>query len=161
MGSFDVVSKYDTQEVANAVDQARKEIAQRYDFKGTKTEVERVGEEIHLRSSDEPHVTAALEVLHGRLLKRGVSLRFLEEGKPTPAGGSTIKLVVKLKQGVEAEKGKEIQRMIKDAKLKVQASIQGDAVRVTGKQRDDLQEAIKLLKGKDLGIELQYNNFRD
>jgi uncharacterized protein YajQ (UPF0234 family) len=162
MPSFDIVSKYDTQEVTNAVETARKELLQRYDFKGTKTELERPSEEeIHIRTSDETRAQAALEVLHGRLVKRGVSLKFLDEGKPEPAGGSTVKVVIKLKMGIETEKAKEIQKVIKDAKLKVQASIQGDALRVTGKQRDDLQQAIAVLRGADVGVEMQFNNFRD
>lgn len=162
MPSFDIVSKFDTHEVTNAVDQAKKEIAQRYDFKNTRSDIVRQDDEtIVITSSDKEHVKAALDVLYGRMVKRGVSLKHLDPQEPQPAGGQTFKQTVKLKQGIEQDAAKKIQSVIKESKLKVQASITGDSLRVTGKQRDDLQQAIAHLRNADVGVEMQFNNFRD
>lgn len=162
MPSFDVVSKVNMMELDNALNTAAKEIAQRYDFRGTNTAIERGPEGITIRSSDEPHANAALSVLRERMAKRNVSQRCLDPGDVQPAGGQTVRQLVVIKQGIETETAKKIVKELKDAKLlKVQASIQGDELRVTGKNRDDLQGAIALLRRGDYGLDLQYVNFRD
>jgi len=161
MPSFDVVSKVDLMELDNALHTTQKELAQRYDFRGTSTVIERGPEGITLRTSDDPHATAGLTVLRERMAKRGVSQRCLDPGDIEAAGGQTVRQLVKIKQGIEAETAKKIVKAIKDAKLKVQAQIQGDELRVTGKNRDDLQGAIQLVRGGDYGIDLQFVNFRD
>jgi uncharacterized protein YajQ (UPF0234 family) len=159
--SFDIVSKVQWNEVDNALNQAQKEIAQRYDFKDTETDLEKNEDGIAVRSSSEERAKAALGVLQEKLIKRKVSLKHLDTQKPepTPKGGSRI--LVKIKEGIESEKAKELVRIIKDSKLKVQASIQAEQLRVVGKNKDDLQSTIQLVRGKDLGIELQFINFRD
>jgi uncharacterized protein YajQ (UPF0234 family) len=161
MPSFDVVSKVDLMELDNALHIAQKELAQRYDFRGTNTTLERTPEGIQLRTSDEAHAVAAITVLRERMAKRSVSQRCLDVGDVEAAGGSTVRQLVKIKQGIETETAKKISRLIKDSKIKVQASIQGDELRVTGKNRDDLQSAMGLLKREDFGIDLQFTNFRD
>jgi len=161
MPSFDVVSKLDHHEVDNAVDQARREIVQRYDFKGTESSIEKTEEGLVLRSNSEGRVDAVRDVLESKLLKRKISLKSLDVQKAQPAGGQMWRQLIKLKEGVAQDKAKEIVKAIKDSKMKVQAAIQGDAVRVTGKKRDDLQEAIALLKEKDFDLPLQFTNFRD
>ena len=161
MASFDVVSKVDLMELDNALNTARKEIAQRYDFRGTNTDLERGPEGITIRSSDESRAAAALSVLRERMAKRGVSQRCLDPKPPEQAGGKTVRQLVVIKQGIETETAKKIVKAIKDSKLKVQAQIQGDELRVTGKNRDDLQAAIALIRKNDFGIDLQYVNFRD
>ena len=161
MPSFDVVSQIDMQEVDNALNQARKEIEQRYDFKDSKTEITLDKEGLVVNSSDDYKVKAAVEVLQSKLVRRNVSLKALVPGKIEPAGGSRAKQLIKLQQGIETEKARAIVKAIKDAKLKVQSQIQGDQVRVTGKKRDDLQTAIALLKQEDFGLPLQFINFRD
>jgi uncharacterized protein YajQ (UPF0234 family) len=161
MPSFDVVSKVDLMELDNALHTAQKELAQRYDFRGTNTVVERGPEGITIRTSDEPHAAATLTVLRERMSKRGVSQRCLDPEDPAAAGGMTVRQLVKIKQGIETETAKKIIKAVKDAKVKVQAQIQGDELRVTGKNRDDLQDAIKLIRGGDFGIDLQFVNFRD
>jgi uncharacterized protein YajQ (UPF0234 family) len=161
MPSFDVVSKIDLMELDNALNTARKELAQRYDFRGTNTDLERGPEGIIIRSSDESRAAAALSVLRERMAKRGVSQRCLDPKDVEAAGGKTVRQLVVIKQGIETETAKKIVKTIKDAKLKVQAQIQGDELRVTGKNRDDLQGAIALIRKNDFGIDLQYVNFRD
>ena len=161
MPSFDVVSKVAMHEVDNAVLQAQKELATRYDFRGTGTEMERGPEGISIRSSDEQHVAAALSVLRERMARRSVSQRCLDPKTVEPAGGKTMRQLVIIKQGIEIETARKIVKTIKDSKLKVQAQIQGDELRVTGKHRDDLQGAIALLRRGDFGVDLQYVNFRD
>jgi uncharacterized protein YajQ (UPF0234 family) len=161
MPSFDVVSKTNLMEIDNAINTAQKELAQRYDFRGTNTSLERTPEGIVLRTSDEAHVTSAIQVLRERMAKRNVSQRCLDIGDPVSAAAQSLRVLIKIKQGIETEVGKKINKAIKDSKLKVQSSIQGDEVRVTGKNRDDLQSAIALLKGEDFGIDLQFINFRD
>jgi cyclic-di-GMP-binding protein len=158
--SFDVVSKTDMQEVSNAIQQAQKELAQRFDFKGSKSSIELSAEEIILISDDEGKLRSVKDIVETKLVKRGVSLKALDYGKPEPAAGSTVRQRAKIVQGIETEKAKAIVRAIKDAKLKVQASIQSDQVRITGRNKDDLQKAIALIKEKDYGIPLQFTNYR-
>jgi cyclic-di-GMP-binding protein len=161
MPSFDVVSKVQWNEVDNAFNQAEKEIAQRYDFKDTETSLEKTKEAITIRSGSEERAKAAVLVFQEKLVKRKVSLRFTDPGKPEPTGKGGARIVVKIKEGIEVEKGRTITQTVKDAKLKVQAWIQENQVRVTGKNKDDLQAAIQVLRQLDLGIELQFVNFRD
>ncbi len=159
--SFDIVSKVDMQEVRNAIDQATKEVHTRFDLKDSKSEIRLEGEEaLQLASVDEYKLQAVTEILRQKLVKRGVSLKSLTFGKVEPAAGSTVRQKITLQQGIAGEKAKEIVRIIKDSKKKVQASIQGDTVRVSGKDRDALQETIALLKGRDLGIDMQFTNYR-
>ncbi|HEX7667495.1 MAG TPA: YajQ family cyclic di-GMP-binding protein [Polyangiaceae bacterium] len=160
MPSFDIVSKVQWAEVENALNQASKEIGQRYDFKDTGTEIERNDDGILIRSSSEDRAEAAYGVLQEKLVKRKVSLKHFDAGEPE-ASGKTTKMLVKIKEGIEAENAKKIVMAIKDAKLKVQAAIQGDQLRVTGKNKDDLQQAIQLVRGIDLPFETQFINFRD
>ena len=161
MPSFDVVSKVDLMELDNALNTARKELGQRYDFRGTKTDLERGPEGIILRSSDEQHAVAALTVLRERMSKRGVSQLCLDPKDVEAAGGQTVRQLIVIKQGIEIETAKKMVKAIKDAKLKVQASIQGDELRVSGKNRDELQSAIAFLRKGEYGLDLQFVNFRD
>ena len=161
MPSFDIVSKVQWNEVDNALNQSQKELAQRYDFKDTETELEKIEEGITVRSSSEERAKAAMGVLQEKLVKRKVSLKHLDPQKPEPTNKGGARILIKIKEGIETEKAKKIVQILKDAKLKVQASIQDQQVRVTGKNRDDLQSAIALMRGQDLGIELQFLNFRD
>ncbi len=161
MPSFDVVSKVDLMELDNGLNTARKELGQRYDFRGTNTDLERGPEGIVIRSSDEPHAAAALTVLRERIAKRGVSQRALDPKPVEAAGGQTVRQLVLIKQGIEMETAKKIVKAVKDSKLKVQAQIQGDELRVSGKNRDDLQQAIALMRKNDFGIDLQFVNFRE
>jgi uncharacterized protein YajQ (UPF0234 family) len=158
--SFDVVSKTDMQEVANAVQQAQKELAQRFDFKGSKSSIELSGEEIVLVSDDEGKLVSVKDILESKLVKRKVSLKALDYGKIEPATSGTVRQRAKIVQGIETEKAKQIVKAIKDAKLKVQASIQADQVRVVGRSKDDLQRAITVIKESDYGIPLQFTNYR-
>ncbi|MGZ5442830.1 MAG: YajQ family cyclic di-GMP-binding protein [Thermoanaerobaculia bacterium] len=158
--SFDIVSKTDMQEVANAVQQAQKELAQRFDFKGSKSSIELTAEEIVLNSDDEGKLRSVKDILESKLVKRQVALKALEYGKVEPAQMGTVRQKAKIVQGIETEKAKAIVRTIKDAKLKVQASIQSDQVRVVGRTKDDLQRAITLVKANDYGIPLQFTNYR-
>lgn len=159
--SFDVVSKVDRQEVDNAVTQAGKELAQRFDFRGTGTTIGWTGEwGVTIESGTEERAKAAVEVFKEKLIKRGVSLKALEVGEPTPSG-KVVKVAGTLTDGLSSEKAKEISKAIRDEKLKgVQAQIQGDQLRVSGKKKDDLQAVIALLKGKDFGVALQFTNYR-
>jgi uncharacterized protein YajQ (UPF0234 family) len=158
--SFDVVSKTDMQEVANAILQAQKELAQRFDFKGSKSSIELTAEEIVLHSDDEGKLRSVKDILETKLVKRGVALKALEYGKLEPAQMGTIRQKAKIVQGIEIEKAKAIVKTIKDAKVKVQASIQSDQVRVVGRSKDDLQRAMGLIKENDFGIPLQFTNYR-
>ncbi|MEA2240045.1 MAG: cyclic-di-GMP-binding protein [Thermoanaerobaculia bacterium] len=158
--SFDVVSKTDLQEVSNAVQQAQKELAQRFDFKGSKSSIELAAEEIVLASDDEGKLRSVKDILESKLVKRGVALKAMDYGTLEQAMGGTVRQRATIVQGIEIEKAKAIVKAIKEAKLKVQASIQSDQVRVTGKTKDDLQKAIALVKGKDFGIPLQFTNYR-
>ncbi len=161
MPSFDVVSKLEMHEVENAVQQAKKEVQQRYDFRGANADIEKNKDGIVITANAEGRVDAAYTVLQEKLVRRKVSLKSLDAQANEAAGGGTYRLLVKLKEGVEKDKAKEIVKFIKDSKLKVQASIQGDTVRVTGKKRDDLQQTIAALKGSDIDLPMQYINFRD
>lgn len=161
MPSFDVVSQIDQHEVDNACNQARKEIAQRYDFKGTESSIEKTDEGIVIRSNSEGRIDAARDVLESKMVRRQVSLKSLDAQPPQQAGGSMWRQLIKLKEGISKDKAKEIAKAIKDSKIKVQAAIQGDSVRVSGKKRDDLQATIAFLKEKDFDLPLQFKNFRD
>jgi hypothetical protein len=160
--SFDVVSKVDLQEVLNAVQQARKEIATRFDFRGSASKIEWDEKELALTliSDDEQKLKSVVDILETRLAKRGIATRSLDFGKVDPAALATVRQVVKVQQGIPSEKAKEIVRAIKDRKLKVQASIQADQVRVSGKNKDDLQEVQALLRAGDFGLPLQFANYR-
>ena len=159
--SFDVVSKVDLEEVKNAVTMAMKEIGQRYDFKGSVSNIEIKDEaQLILTSDDETKLKAVIDVLQSKLFKRGVSIRNLDFGKIEGASKGTVRQEVKILQGLPQEKAKALVKVLKDAKIKVQAAIQGDQLRVSGKSKDDLQDAIALLKKNDQGIELQFTNFR-
>ena len=159
--SFDVVSKVDMQEVKNAIDQATKEVNARFDLKNSKSEIKLEDDDaIQLASADEYKLQAVIEILQQKMIKRGISIKSLEMGKLEPAAGSSVRQKITLTQGIASDKAKEIVRVLKDSKKKVQASIQGDTVRITGKDRDTLQEAIAILKGHDFGIEMQFTNFR-
>jgi len=159
--SFDVVSKVDMQEVRNAVDQAVKEVRARFDLKDSKSTIEIEGEDvIQLASADEYKLKAVIEILYQKLVKRGVSLKNLNLEKLEAASNSSVRQKIKLQQGIPGDKAKLITAAVKDSKLKAQASIQGDAVRITSKDRDTLQQVIALLKGKDIGVELQFTNYR-
>ncbi len=160
MPSFDIVSKVDIQEVDNAVNQTVKEIIQRYDFKGTKSEVTLEKDAIRVLADDDFKLKAIVEILQAKFIKRGISVKALQYGKAESASGGMVRQIITIQQGISKEKGKEINAVVKESKLKVQSQIQEEQVRVTGKNIDDLQELIRLLKGKDLGIELQFVNFR-
>lgn len=159
--SFDIVSKVDIQEVRNAVDQAMKEIRQRFDLKNTHSEITLEGNDaIQLTSSDEYKLEAVKEILGQKLVKRGVSLKNMTYDPVQPAAGKSVRQKISMQQGIPADKAKEIVRLVKESKNKTQASIQGDMVRISGKNRDDLQAIIALLRGKDLGVDLQFTNYR-
>jgi uncharacterized protein YajQ (UPF0234 family) len=159
--SFDVVSQVNLQEVDNAVNQARKEIAQRYDFKDTRTEIAWDKKAITIVSESEFKVKAVVDVLQSKLVRRGVSLKSLKYAPIEPAAGGRARQVIEIQQGIDPERAREIVKVIKDSKLKVQAQIQADQVRVSGKKRDDLQEVIRLLREQDFELPLQFVNFRD
>ena len=161
MPSFDVVSKVQMHEVDNAVQQAAKEIATRYDFRDTQTSVERGEEGILLRSASEGRLEAALDVLQEKLVRRKVSLKSIDVQKPEQAGGSAFRQLVKLNQGISTEKAKELVKFLKGSGLKVQAAIQADQVRVSGQKKDTLQQAIAAIRNHDFGVELQFENYRD
>jgi hypothetical protein len=160
--SFDIVSKIELPEVSNAVQQALKEILQRYDLKDSKSSIELIEKDnkLILHSRDEFSLRAVTDILQGKLVKRKVPLKGMSYGPILPAAGSTVRQEVTMQQGLATEKAKEIVKAIKDSKKKVQASIQGDFVRVSGKDRDSLQEIIALLNGSDFGIDMQFTNYR-
>jgi len=161
MPSFDVVSQVDMQEVDNAVNQARKEIGQRYDFKGAAAEIALEKNEIRINAPDEFKAKAVVDVLQSKLVRRQVPVKALAYGSIEPAAGGRCRQVLTVQQGIAAEKARQIVKIVKDAKMKVQVQIQGDQVRISGKLRDDLQRAIQLLRQQDLDIALQFVNFRD
>jgi uncharacterized protein YajQ (UPF0234 family) len=160
--SFDVVSKIELPEVPNAIQQALKEIQQRYDLKGSNSTIQLVEKDnkILLASADDFKLKAVIEILEQKLVKRKVSLKGLEYGVVTPAAGSTVRQEIKLQQGIDADKARKIVQAIKDSKKKVQVSIQGDLLRVAGKDRDTLQEVMHLLRSNDFGLDLQFINYR-
>ena len=161
MPSFDVVCCVDLQEVDNAIQQTLREIAQRFDFKGQQTELRREDTTIHLLAADDYKVRALAEILREKLGRRQVPLNALQWGDVEPGPAGTAKQTIELQQGIPTEKGREIVKLVKDLKLKVQVAIQGDQVRVTGKKRDDLQAALKTVRERDLGIAVQFTNFRE
>jgi len=159
--SFDIVSKVDMQEVRNALDQAIKEIRQRFDLKDSHSEVTLEGNDaIQLASANEYKLEAVKDILSQKLVKRGISLKNLTYGKLEPATGQSVRQKISLQQGIPIEKAKEIVRMVKDSKKKAQASIQGDTVRISSKDRDELQAIIAMLRAKDMGVDLQFTNYR-
>ena len=159
--SFDIVSKTDYAEVANAINQTTKEVSQRFDFKGSRATVELQGKDLVLSAEDETKLRNMNDIFQGKLVKRGVSLKALDYQRIEPAAGGTVRQTVKIQQGIPIEKAKEAVKFIKDSKLKVQASIQGETVRVSGKDRDTLQEVMARLKGHDFGIDMKFDNFRN
>ena len=161
MPSFDIVSQVDMQEVRNAVDQASRELINRYDFKGTNTTVNLSDEGITVESSADGRLEAAVDVLKTKLVKRNVSLKSIAGGEPKEIGGGRYKAVFTLNEGIAQDAAKELTKDIKEMKLKVQVQIQGDQLRVTGKKRDDLQSVIAAVKSMDFKLPLQYINFRD
>jgi uncharacterized protein YajQ (UPF0234 family) len=158
--SFDIASNIDKQEVTNAVNQAQKEMTNRFDFKNSKSSIVLDEEKITLVSDDEFKLRNVVEILESKFVKRQISLRFLEYGKVQAAAGDTVRQEVKFLQGISQEKAKQLNKAIKDSKIKVSSSIQGDSVRVVGKNKDDLQAVIALLRQEDFGIELQFINYR-
>ena len=159
--SFDIVCKVDMQEVTNALDQTRREIETRYDLKGSKTEVKLEKTDITLLAPDEMKVKAVVDILQSKLHRRGVPLKALDYGEVEPAAGGALRQKIAIQQGIPIEKAREIVRLIKDSKVRVQAAIQENQVRVTGKNRDDLQKVIALVKERDFGIALQFTNYRN
>jgi uncharacterized protein YajQ (UPF0234 family) len=158
--SFDIVSEVNKQELINALDQTRREIVQRFDFKNTGTEVRHEGSSIEIRSSSEGRVQAALEVLKEKMVRRDVSLKALSEGKIEPAAGGSFRQRIDIVHGISDEKARTINKFIKGLGAKVQSQIQGDQLRVSSKSKDDLQQVIKALKEEDFGIPLQFTNYR-
>jgi uncharacterized protein YajQ (UPF0234 family) len=161
MPSFDTVCEPNLPEVRNAVENTAKEIATRFDFKGTAAAVELKDKEITLTGDAEFQLVQIDDILRNKLAKRGVDVRFLDKGAVQKIGGDKVKQVLKVRNGIESETAKKIQRLVKDSKLKVQAAIQGDAVRVTGAKRDDLQAAMALIRKDVADLPLSFNNFRD
>ena len=158
--SFDIVSEVDRAEITNAINQTVKEVRQRFDFKGSAATVALEANELILTAEDETKLRNMNDIFQQKLVRRGVPLKALSYGNVDPAGGGTVRQKVQIQQGIPQEKAKEVVRFIKDSKAKVQASIQGDIVRVSGKDRDTLQEVIAELKGKDFGINMQFSNYR-
>ena len=159
--SFDVVSEVNMQEVSNAVNQTLKEITQRFDFKGSKSTVEiENGNSIKIVTEDDTRMRNIVDILQSKFIKRGVAIKNLEYGKVEPAAGGMVRQSIRIKQGIEADIAKKITKDIKTLKVKVQAQVQDDQVRVSGKKLDDLQAVISFLKGQDYGVELQFSNFR-
>ena len=158
--SFDVVSEVDMQEMDNAVNQTIKEVTQRYDFKGAIATIELKDNEIKIHTADQLKLDSILDILRGKMAKRSISPRFLDAGKVETANNSTLKQTIKIKKGIEKEKAKELVQDIKNSKIRVQAQIMDDVVRVSSKDKDYLQEVIALIRGKDYGIEIQFTNYR-
>jgi uncharacterized protein YajQ (UPF0234 family) len=158
--SFDIVSKTDYAEVTNAINQAMKEVSQRFDFKGSKAAVELQGKDLVLTAEDDTKLRNLNDIFQSKLVKRGISLKALDYQKAEPAAGGTVRQLVKIQQGIPTDKAKEVVKFIKDGKYKVQASIQGETVRISGKDRDTLQGVIAALKAKDFGIDMTFDNYR-
>lgn len=158
--SFDVVSKVDLAEVTNAINQTTKEVRQRFDFKGSSANVALEDKELVLSAEDETKLRNMNDILQQKLVRRGVPLKALSYGKVEPAAGGSVRQRVPIQEGIPQEKAKDIVKFIKDTKVKVQAAIQGDAVRITGRDRDTLQDVIAKLKGRDFGIDMQFTNYR-
>lgn len=160
MPSFDIVSEFDNHEVSNAVDQANREVSARFDFKGSDARFEQQDDNIVMKAESTFQLQQMLPILYSKMTKRGIDIGCMESGDPQTSG-KTAQQTIELKQGLDTTLSKKIVKLIKDKKMKVQAAIQGDKVRVTGKKRDDLQQVIQMLREEDLGQPLQYNNFRD
>lgn len=160
MPSFDIISEFDKHELKNAIDQANKEVGSRFDFKGTDSNFELNDDKVIMSSGSNFQLQQMFSVLCSKLTKRGIDIACMEVGDPKPSGKG-VRQEVTMKQGLDTNLAKKIVKLIKDKKLKVQAAIQGDQVRVTGKSRDDLQDVIKMLRAEDLGMPLQFENFRD
>jgi cyclic-di-GMP-binding protein len=160
--SFDVVSKVDLQEVVNSIDQAMREITNRYDFRDTGTEItlDKEKREINISTTDDYKVRAANEVLKTKMVKRGIPIKALKDNDPVQTGMNKMHMRINIQDGIPQEKAKDITKFIKEQKVKVQASIQKDVIRVSGKKKDDLQEIMALLKAKDFGIDMQFTNYR-
>jgi uncharacterized protein YajQ (UPF0234 family) len=158
--SFDIVSEVDRAEIGNAINQTLKEVRQRFDFKGSSATVALEEKELLMTAEDETRLRNMNDILQQKLVRRGVPLKAFDYGKVEPAAGSTVRQHVAIQQGIPQDKAKEIVKFIKDSKAKVQASIQGDIVRITGKDRDTLQDIIAKLKARDFGINMQYTNYR-
>ena len=158
--SFDIVSKTDYAEITNALNQTEKEVSQRFDFKGSKAAVELQDKDLLMSAEDETRLRNMNDILQSKLVKRGISLKALDYQKIEPAAGGTVRQAVKIQQGIPTDKAKEVVKFIKDGKYKVQASIQGETVRVTSKDRDTLQQVIAALKAKDFGIDMTFDNYR-
>ena len=158
--SFDIVSQINLQEVKNAVDQAMKEIHQRFDFKDSKSEITLEAQDLIVLADDDYKLKSVLDILQSKLVKRGVSLKAILYGKPEPALGGLIRQKLTLQQGIPQEKAKEIVKAIRDARFKVQPQIQGDQIRISSKSKDELQAAISFLREKDFGLPLQFTNYR-
>ena len=158
--SFDIVSEINAAEVSNAINQTMKEVRQRFDFKGSAAEVRFEENSLVLTAEDETRLRNMNDILQQKLVRRGISLKALDYGKTEPAAGGTVRQTVAVQQGIPTEKAREIVKFIKDTKAKVQAAIQGDTVRITGRDRDTLQEVISKLKSKDFGIDMQFTNYR-
>lgn len=160
MPSFDIVSELDMHELTNAVDQTNREVGNRFDFKGSSSRVERGDGVLNLESQSEFQIKQIIDILHQKMVKRGLDIRSLEEGD-IELRGSRAYLTITLKQGIDSDLARKIVKMIKESKLKVQSAIQGEQVRVTGKKRDDLQQVMALLRESNIEQPMQYNNFRD
>ncbi|MCI3919495.1 YajQ family cyclic di-GMP-binding protein [Paenibacillus sp. TRM 82003] len=158
--SFDIVSKVDMQELTNAVTQAEKEIATRFDFKGSKSSIEIDKEALVIVSDDEYKLKSVIDILQSKMVKRGIAIKNMDYGKLEPASGGAVRQQIKLKQGIGQDDAKKINVLIRDSKLKVKSQIQGDQLRVTGKSKDDLQSVMSLLRGEDLPLDLQFVNFK-
>lgn len=158
--SFDIVSRVDQQEVRNAVDQAQKELMNRWDLKGTHSEIEFEKDQITLTGGDEMKLGMVRDILFSKLIKRGIDARQVDYGKEEPATGMSLRQKVNFKQGIEQETGKQISKSIRDSGIKVNAQIQGDELRVSGKSKDDLQKAMALVKGMDLPVPVEFTNYR-
>jgi uncharacterized protein YajQ (UPF0234 family) len=158
--SFDIVSQLDMQEMNNAIQQAEKEIENRFDFKGSKSSIAMEKEDLIIVSDDEYKLQSVLDILQSKMVKRGISLKSLDYGKVEPASGGTVRQKVALKQGIDQDNAKKINILIRDSKLKVKSQIQSDQIRVSAKSRDDLQKVIQLLKQADLPLDLQFLNYR-
>lgn len=158
--SFDVVSNVDLQELNNAVNQASKEINQRYDFKNSKSEIDLSKDEIKITTEDEYKLAAVIDILQNKMIRRGVPIKNLDYGKVEPATGGMVRQQITIKQGIETDTAKKVTKAVKDSKLKVQTQITGDSVRISGKSKDALQEAMQLIKELNVDIELQFTNYR-
>lgn len=158
--SFDIVSEVNIQEIDNALNQARREIETRFDFKDSKSEIKYDGKEITLVSDDDFKLKNVVDILESKMIKRGIDLKCLKYGKVEAATGNTVRQQVEIQQGIDSNLAKEIVKEVKNSKIKVQASIQGDKVRVSGKERDDLQKVIQLLREKEFEVPLQFSNYR-